>query len=142
MARRTLLALLALVLIATPAHVALAQSGQPERVLLDMPIRTLPGVPSGHCLEVEAGRFVVEARLRGEHPWPVRFILGPALDMPPSLELQAKTPEPATSTAQVEAGVYCYTLVNDASAEAPPLPEHASKWEQVVAVRLIWLPAP
>jgi hypothetical protein len=139
MARRTLAALLALALIVTPAH---AQTGQPGRVLLDMTIQALPGIPSGHCLYVDAGRFLVEARLIGENPWPVRFILGPALDVPPSLELQAKTPELTTGTVQVEAGVYCYTLVNDASAEAPPLPDQASKWEQLIAVRLIWLPAP
>jgi hypothetical protein len=136
MAGRMLIVLLTLALVVTPTH---AQTG---KVLLDMTILTLPGIPSGHCLSVDAGRFVVEAHLMGENRWPVRFILGPALNVPASLDLQVNTPGPASSTAQVEAGVYCYALTNEAITEAQGLPDEASQWEQPVAVRLIWLPAP
>jgi hypothetical protein len=132
MARRTLVALLTLVLIVTPAH---AQSG---KVLLDMTIQTLPGVPSGHCLYVDGGRILVEARLAGENRWPVRFILGPPTDTAPSLDLQIRTAEQVNGTAAVQAGVACYTIVNGAIAEAQGVPDPA--WEQAIAVRLIWLP--
>jgi hypothetical protein len=132
MARRTLVALLTLVLLVAPAH---AQTG---KVLLDMTILTLPGVPSGHCLYLDAGRVVVEANLAGENRWPVRFILGPTPDAPPSLELQVRTPETVTNSAEVQAGVYCYIIVNGAIAEAQGIPDQT--WEQPIAVRLIWLP--
>jgi hypothetical protein len=136
MARRLLVALLALVLVVMPAH---AQTG---RVLLDMTIQVLPDIPSGHCLSVEAGRFIVEAHLTGTNRWPVRFIFAPALNVPPSLELRVTSPEPASGTAQVEAGVYCYTLTNDARTPAGDnAADQESPSEQLVTVRLIWLPA-
>ena len=135
MARRTLVALLALLLAVTPAH---AQTG---KVLLDMTIQTLPGIPSGHCLYVDAGRFWVEAHLLGEHRWPVRFFLSPALNVPASLDLRVSTPDLASASAAVEGGVYCYALVNEAVVPDDRVgPDRAPEWEQPIAIRLIWLP--
>jgi hypothetical protein len=142
MAGRLLVALLALVLVVMPAHAQTAQTG---RVLLDMTIQVVPDVPSGHCLSVEAGRFIVEARLTGTNRWPVRFIFAPALNVPPNLEMRVTSPEPASGAAQVEAGVYCYALTNDAGTpegdKAADQPDGESPPEQLVTVRLIWLPA-
>ncbi len=137
MAGRTLLALLTLLRAVAPAH---AQTG---KVLLDMTIAALPGVPSGHCLYADAGRFLVEARLLGENPWPVRFFLGPALNVPANLDLRFSTTDPSSGVASIESGVYCYALLSEATAEADQgAPEQASHAQQPIAVRLIWLPAP
>jgi hypothetical protein len=132
--KRTLVALLALLLIATPAH---AQTG---KLLLDMTIQTAPGIPSGHCLPASAGRLIVEARLTGETRASVRFSLGPAADASRILDLQVKTVEPVTGTAPVQDGVYCYTLVNEAMAGGQDAPGQASPQDQPIVVRLIWLP--
>jgi hypothetical protein len=130
MARKTIVALLVLALVATPTH---AQTG---KVLLDMTIQTLPGIPSGHCLYVDTGRFLVEGRLLGDNRWPVRFFFGPALNVPANLDLRFTTPDRFSDSASIEGGVYCYALVNEAAPnQAPPL-------EQPIALRLIWLPAP
>ena len=136
MARRTLVALLALVLIVTPTH---AQAG---KVLLDMTIQTLPGVPSGHCLYVDAGSLVVEAHLTGENRWPVRFILTRPPDTLPGLDLQVRAPEPVSRAVEIQAGVYCYAVINGVIAEAQGVPDQSPQWEQPIAVRLIWVPAP
>ena len=137
MARQTLLALLMLMLAVIPAR---AQTG---KVLLDMTIQSSPGIPSGHCLHVDAGRFLVEGRLLGDTPWPVRFFLGPALNVPANLELQFSTPDPSSSSTDIESGVYCYALVNVAVVPGDQSgPEQAPRWEQPIALRLIWLPAP
>jgi hypothetical protein len=137
MARQTLLALLLLVLAVTPAR---AQTG---KVLLDMTIQTLPGIPSGHCLHVDAGRFLVEGRLLGDNRGPVRFFLGPALNVPANLDLQFSTSDPSSSSTDVEGGVYCYALVNVAVVPGDQSgPDQAPRWEQPIALRLIWLPAP
>ena len=137
MARRTLVALLTLVLAVTPAH---AQTG---KVLLDMTIQALPGIPSGHCLYVDTGRFLVEGRLLGENRWPVSFFLGPALNVPASLDLQFSTPTQSSGWANIEGGIYCYTLINEAVVpEGQSAPDQASQADQLIAVRLIWLPAP
>jgi len=135
MARRTLVALLTLVLTAAPAH---AQTGQ---VLLDMTIQTLPGIPSGHCLYIEAGRFLVDARLTGDTQQPVRFSLGPAANVPASLDLRITTPSPTNAIAPVEAGIYCYMLTSDALVpENENVSDSETQRAQLVAVRLIWLP--
>jgi hypothetical protein len=137
MARQTLLALLVLVLAVTPAR---AQTG---KVLLDMTIQTLPGIPSGHCLYVDDGRFLVEGRLLGDNRGPVRFFLGPALNVPANLDLQFSTSDPSSSSTDVEGGVYCYALVNVAVVPGDQSrPDQAPRWEQPIALRLIWLPAP
>jgi hypothetical protein len=137
MARQTLLALLMLVLAVTPAR---AQTG---KVLLDMTIQTLPGIPSGHCLHVDDGRFLVEGRLLGDNPWPVRFFLGPALNVPANLELRFSTPDRSSSSTNIEGGVYCYALVNEAVVPGDQSgSDQAPHWEQPIALRLIWLPAP
>src|SRR2546423_7781610 len=112
MVRWVLVTLFALALVVTPVH---AQTG---RVLLDMTIQTLPGGESGHCLSVDTGRFVVEARLTGDNRWPVHFSLGPALNVPASLNLRIMSATTTSSSAQIEAGVYCYTLTNEASEPA------------------------
>src|SRR5689334_8926766 len=109
MAKWILATLLALTLAMTPAY---AQTG---RVLLDMTIQALPGAPSGHCLYVDAGRFVVEGHLVGNNHAPARFTLGPDLDVPSSLSLKITSATTTSATTQVEAGVYCYTLTNEAS---------------------------
>jgi hypothetical protein len=133
---RILVGLLTAVLVVTPAR---AQTG---RVLLDMTIQVLPDTPSGHCLYVEAGRFIVDAHLTGEGRWPVRFGLGPGVNAPASLDLRITSSTPATAMTQVEAGVACYLLTSEArmsggdnAVNREPLPE------QLVTVRLIWLPA-
>jgi hypothetical protein len=136
MARPMLVALLALALIVTPTH------AQTETVLLDMTIQTLPGVPSGHCLYVDAGSLIVEAHLTGEHHWPVRFILTRPPDTVPSLDLQVRTPEPINRTLEIPTGVYCYAVINGVIAEAQGVPDQSPQWEQPMAVRLTWLPAP
>jgi hypothetical protein len=136
MASRLLVVLLTLVLVVTPVN---AQTG---RILLDMTIQTLPGVESGHCLYVDAGRFVMEGRLVGENRQPVRFNLGPAVNVPANLDLRITTPSPTNATAQVEAGVYCYTLTSQATGDAASnTASQASQLGQLTAVRLIWLPA-
>jgi hypothetical protein len=134
-AREMLVALLAVVLLTTPAH---AQTG---RVLLDMTIQALPGSPSGHCLYVDAGRFVVEGHLAGSNHSPARFTLGPDLNTPASLNLNITSATTTNSSAQVEAGVYCYTLTNEAPEPAGDnVTDQMPQSEQLVAVRLIWLP--
>src|SRR4051812_18137575 len=102
MAKQILAALFAVALLTTPAH---AQAG---RVLLDMTIQAAPGSPSGHCLFVDAGRIVVEGPLVGNNRSPARFTLGPAVNMPSNLALRIPPAPPASSSVQVEAGVYCY----------------------------------
>jgi hypothetical protein len=132
-----LVALLALALAVTPAH---AQTG---KVLLDMTVQTLPGIPSGHCLYVDTGRFLVEARLLGDSSWPVRFFFGPALNVPAHLDLRFSTPDPSSGSANIEGGVYCYAIINEATAPGDQgAPDQATRREQPVALRLIWLPAP
>ncbi len=136
MARQILATLLAVVLLTTPAH---AQTG---RVLLDMTIQAVPGSPSGHCLYVDAGRFVVEGHLVGNNHSPARFTLGPAMNVPANLDLRITTATTASSSVQVEAGVYCYVLANEAPEPAGDnVTDQTSPLEQLVAVRLIWLPA-
>jgi hypothetical protein len=136
MARKLFAALIALALLTTPAH---AQAG---RVLLDMTIQALPGSPSGHCLYVDAGRFVVEGHLVGDNHSPARFTLGPDLNVPASLNLRITSATTASTSTQVEAGVYCYTLTNEAPEPAGDnVTDQASPLEQLVAVRLLWLPA-
>ena len=137
MARRTLVALLALFLVITPAH---AQTG---KVLLDMTIQAAPGIPSGHCLYVDAGRFLAEGRLLGDNRWPARFFLGPALNVPANLDLQFSTPDQFSGAAHVEAGVYCYAVLNEAMVPGgQSAPDQASQADQLIAVRLTWLPTP
>jgi hypothetical protein len=136
MARQTLIVLLALMLIVTPTH------AQAETVLLDMTIQTLPGVPSGHCLYLDAGSLAIEARLTGDNRWPVRVILTRPPDTVPSLDLQVRTPEPMSRTIEVQTGLYCYAVINGAIAEAQGVPDQSPQWEQPIAVRLTWLPAP
>jgi hypothetical protein len=131
--KRALIALLALLLVATPAH---AQSG---KILLDMTIQTAPDVPSGHCLPASAGRLIVEARLTGEAKSPVRFSLGPAASDSGILDLQVTTLEPVSSIAPVQEGVYCYTLINEATAKGQAAPDQTPQ-DQLIVVRLIWLP--
>ena len=136
MAGRTLLALLMLLLAVAPAH---AQTG---KVLLDMTIDVLPGVPSGHCLYADAGRFLVEARLLGDNRRPIRFSLGP-VNAPSNLDAVFSTPDPSSAWAAVEGGVYCYALVNEAAVpDDRGGPDRAPEWEQPIAIRLIWLPVP
>ena len=136
MARQMLAALLTVVLLTTPAH---AQTG---RVLLDMTIQALPGSPSGHCLYVDAGRFVVEGHLVGNNHPPARFTLSPDLSVPANLDLRITTATTATSSVQVEAGIYCYMLANEAPETAGDNEaDQTSPLDQLVALRLIWLPA-
>ena len=109
-----------------------------------MTIQAMPGSPSGHCLYVDAGRFVVEGHLVGDNRSPARFTLGPNLSVPASLNLSIATATTSNSSAQVEAGVYCYTLTNETSEPAGDnlMDDQKPQLEQLVAVRLIWLPAP
>ena len=136
MARQILAALLTVLLLTTPAH---AQTG---RVLLDMTIQAGPGSPSGHCLYVDAGRFIVEGHLVGDNHSPVRFSLGPAVNVPSNLDLRITSTTTTSSSVRVEAGVYCYMLTTEATELAEPtVTDQTPKLEQLVAVRLIWLPA-
>ncbi len=135
MARRMLVALLTLLLVATPAH------AQPGKVLLDMTIQAVPGIPTGHCLATSAGRLLVEAHLTDEASTPVRFSLGPAENVPAILDLQVRDLEPVNGTAPVQAGVYCYMLINEAATAAGDAPEQVSAPGQLIVVRLIWLPS-
>ena len=136
MAKRTLLALLTLALIATPAQ---AQTG---KVLLDMVVQVLPGSPSGHCLYVDAGRFFVEARLTGEARQPGRFSLGPSSQEPSTLNLRVSTPDPSNGTVQVAAGVYCYTLTSEPAPDRGGASDDTSQPGPSLALRIIWLPRP
>jgi hypothetical protein len=128
MAKRTLLALLTLALIATPAQ---AQTG-----------KVLPGSPSGHCLYVDAGRFFVEARLTGEARQPGRFSLGPSSQEPSTLNLRVSTPDPSNGTVQVAAGVYCYTLTSEPAPDRGGASDDTSQPGPSLALRIIWLPRP
>ena len=114
-----------------------AQTG---RVLLDMTVQVLPGSPNGHCLYVEAGRFVVEARLVGENRSPTHFYLGPAY-VPSSLDMRITSANVTSSSVRVESGIYCYTITYE---DVEPTPDTASDGpptlDYLVAVRLIWLP--
>ena len=137
MARRPLVALLALLVAVAPAR---AQTGT---VLRYMTVQALPGIPSGHCLYVGAGRFLVDGHLLGSDRWSVRFFLAPALNVPASLDLQIGTAGPSSGQASVEGGVYCYALINEAVVPDDRFgPDRAAEWEQPVALRLIWLPSP
>lgn len=136
MVRQVLVGVLALMLVTTSAH---AQTG---RVLLDMTTEAVPGSPSGHCLYVDAGRFVVEGHLVGNNHAPAEFSLGPAANVPSNLDVKITSATTASTSARVEAGIYCYSLTSQAPESAgdneadqtPPM-------DQLVAIRLIWLPA-
>jgi len=135
MARGIFAALLAVVLLTTPTH---AQNG---RILLDMTIQALPGSPSGHCLSVDAGHFVIEGHLVGNTLSPARFTLAPAMNVPSNLDLRITTASIARSSIQVAAGVYCYTLSMEAPESAGDnVTDQTPQADQLVAVRLIWLP--
>jgi hypothetical protein len=98
MARSTLVAVFAFLMVVTPSNAQTTQSG---RILLDMTIQAVPGTPSGHCLYVDAGRLFVEGRLVGENRSTTRINLGPAANVPANVDLQITSPSTTSTSAQV-----------------------------------------
>jgi hypothetical protein len=132
---RAVVALLAVVLLATPVR------ADEERVLVDLVARLRPDDDDGHCLQLDAGSVAVTVQLVGSPVLPVRFLLGIAKDADAERIRTTVGSDPTRYSVPVEAGIYCYSLHDESAPHERPIPpEDLGTSSQLVALRIVWSP--
>jgi len=141
-------AALALTLLARPALTqdATPETAPPERVLMDLTFRTLPGPVAETCIELPAGRLTVTVHLQGERMQPAAtYVFAPARQREPDPDAEVRatvTDQPTTATVPLAGGQYCYAVLNHADA---PVRAGQARGEpvgqaQLVAVKMVLTP--
>src|SRR5688500_13560250 len=96
---------------------ASAQEQPPERVLIDVVLRSVPADLDGHCIQLEPGVVRAALSLVPEQPLehPVHFTLAGSRGADPaSFLVLALGSQPVTWDVSVRGGLYCYAVENRA----------------------------